>query len=90
VQTGLDELVGLSQGLAEAAQIKSLGALPLIVLSRAPDRDLDWDRKQTDLLRLASNTQQPFADGSGHNIQADQPAAPLCRDSLDSRRASTW
>jgi hypothetical protein len=54
-----------------------LGELPLIVLSRAPNRDLEWDRKQTDLLRLSSNSQHLFADRSGHNIQFDQPEAAV-------------
>jgi pimeloyl-ACP methyl ester carboxylesterase len=76
-QTGLDEFVGMSQGAAEAAAVTSLGEVPLIVLSRAPNRDLDWDRKQTDLLRLSSNSQQVFADRSGHNIQLDQPEAAV-------------
>jgi pimeloyl-ACP methyl ester carboxylesterase len=76
-QTGLDEFLGLSQGAAEASAVNSFGGLPLIVLSRAPDRDLDWDRKQTDLLRLSSNSQQLFADRSGHNIQFDQPEAAV-------------
>ncbi|MBV9328812.1 MAG: alpha/beta hydrolase [Chloroflexi bacterium] len=74
-QTGLDEFVGMSQGAAEAGAVTSLGELPLIVLSRAPNRDLDWDRKQTDLLRLSSNSQHLFADRSGHNIQLDEPEA---------------
>jgi pimeloyl-ACP methyl ester carboxylesterase len=76
-QTGLDEFLGMSQGAAEAGAVKSFGALPLIVLSRAPDHDLDWDRKQTDLLRLSSNSQQLFAEHSGHNIQLDQPEAAV-------------
>ena len=76
-QAGLDELLGLSQGAAEASAVKSFGGLPLIVLSRAPGRDLDWDRKQTDLLRLSSNSQQLFADRSGHNIQVDEPQAAV-------------
>jgi len=76
-QTGLDEFVGMSQGAAEADAVKSFGALPLIVLSRAPNRDLDWDRKQTDLLKLSSNSEQLFADRSGHNIQMDQPEAAV-------------
>jgi pimeloyl-ACP methyl ester carboxylesterase len=76
-QTGVDEFVGMSQGAAEANAVKSLGALPLIVLSRAPDRDPEWDRKQTDLLRLSSNSQHLFADRSGHNIQLDQPEAAV-------------
>jgi pimeloyl-ACP methyl ester carboxylesterase len=76
-QAGLDEFLGLSQGASEAGAVTSLGELPLIVLSRAPNRDLEWDRKQTDLLRLSSNSQQLFADRSGHNIQADQPEAAV-------------
>jgi hypothetical protein len=59
--TGLDEFLGLSQGAVEASAVNSLGALPLIVLSRAPNRDLDWDRKQTNLLSLSSNSQQLFS-----------------------------
>jgi pimeloyl-ACP methyl ester carboxylesterase len=75
-QAGLDEFLGLSQGAAEASAVKSFGGLPLIVLSRAPG-DLVWDRKQTDLLRLSSNSQQLFADRSGHNIQLDRPEAAV-------------
>jgi pimeloyl-ACP methyl ester carboxylesterase len=77
VQTGVDEFVGMSQGAAEAGAVTSLGELPLIVLSRAPDRDLEWDRKQSDLLGLSSNSQHLFADRSGHNIQLDQPEAAV-------------
>jgi pimeloyl-ACP methyl ester carboxylesterase len=76
-QTGLDEFLGMSQGAAEAGAVTSFGEVPLIVLSRAPGRDLEWDRKQTDLLRLSSNSQQLFADKSGHNIQMDQPEAAV-------------
>ena len=76
-QTGVDEFLGLSQGAAEASAVTSLGELPLIVLSRAPNRDLDWDRKQTDYLRLSSNSQQLFAEHSGHNIQLDEPEAAV-------------
>jgi len=76
-QTGLDEFLGMSQGAAEAGAVTSLGELPVIVLSRAPNRDLDWDRKQTELLRLSSNSQQLFAERSGHNIQLEQPEAAV-------------
>ena len=76
-QTGLDEFLGMSQGAAEAGAVTSFGELPLIVLSRAPNRDLEWDRKQTDLLGLSSNSQQLFAERSGHNIQLDQPEAAV-------------
>jgi pimeloyl-ACP methyl ester carboxylesterase len=76
-QTGLDEFLGMSQGAAEAGAVTSFGELPLIVLSRAPNRDMDWDRKQSDLLRLSSNSQQLFAEHSGHAIQLDQPEAAV-------------
>jgi pimeloyl-ACP methyl ester carboxylesterase len=76
-KTGLDEFVGLSQGAGEAAAVTSFGDLPLVVLSRAPNRDLDWDRKQNDLLGLSSNSQHVFAEHSGHNIQLDEPEAAV-------------
>jgi pimeloyl-ACP methyl ester carboxylesterase len=76
-QTGLNEFLGMSQGAAEAGAVTSFGELPLIVLSRAPNRDLEWDRKQTDLLRLSSHSQHMFAEKSGHNIQLDQPEAAV-------------
>jgi pimeloyl-ACP methyl ester carboxylesterase len=76
-QTGMDEFLGMSQGAAEAGAITNLGELPLIVLSRAPNRDLEWDRKQTDLLRLSANSRQLFAQHSGHNIQLDEPEAAV-------------
>jgi hypothetical protein len=73
----LDEFLGMSQGAVEAGAVTSFGELPLIVLSRAPNRDLEWDRKQTDLLRLSSRSQQLFAQHSGHNIQLDEPEAAV-------------
>ena len=76
-QTSLDEFVGLPQGLVEAGEVASLGAVPLIVLSRGPDQNVDWQRTQSDLLRLSSNSQQLFAERSGHNVQVDQPAAAV-------------
>jgi hypothetical protein len=76
-QTGLDEFLGLSQGAAEAGAVTSFGELPLIVLSSTPGRDLEWDRKQSDFLRLSSTSQQLFADHSGHNIQLDEPEAAV-------------
>jgi pimeloyl-ACP methyl ester carboxylesterase len=77
VQTSLDEFVGVSQGLAEASQVTSLGAVPLIVLSRGPDQDLDWQRKQTELVGLSSDSEHLFAEQSGHNVHIDQPAAAV-------------
>ena len=73
----MDETVGLAQSLAEASGVQSLGALPIIVLSRGRDQDQGWQRKQSELLQLSSNSSQEWADESGHNIQVDQPAAAV-------------
>jgi hypothetical protein len=34
-----------------------------------------WPEWQTELLQLSSNSQQLFAENSGHNIQFDEPEA---------------
>ena len=73
VQGTLDEGRGLPDSLAQAGAVTSFGAVPLIVLSRGRDQDQEWQRLQTDLLRLSSNSQQLIADKSGHNVQLDQP-----------------
>lgn len=77
VQTALDEGMGMSESFARTGAITSLGAVPLIVLSRGLDREADWDRWQTELLDLSSKSQQLIADQSGHNIEIDQPAAAV-------------
>jgi len=77
IQTTLDEGQGMPQSLAQAGAVTSFGALPLIVLSRGTGQDQDWQKFQTDLLHLSSNSQQLFADHSGHNIQLDQPKAAV-------------
>jgi hypothetical protein len=59
--------------LAQADAVKSLGDVPLIVLSRGLDLQPDWQRGQAELLRLSSNSQGLVADKSAHNIQLDQP-----------------
>jgi hypothetical protein len=75
----LDEGKAMPESLAQAGAVKSFGALPLIVLSRGltVDPDQDWQRMQTELLGLSSNSQQLFADKSGHSIQLDQPEAAV-------------
>ena len=79
LQTWLDEGKGMPESLAQAGVVKSLGALPLIVLSSGlkVSEDQDWQRMQTELLELSSSSQQLFADNSGHNIQIDQPEAAV-------------
>src|SRR5919199_1773227 len=66
VQTTLDESMGLGEGLRQAGAVTSLGAAPLIVLSRGLDQRQDWQQQQTELLGLSSNSQHVVATESGH------------------------
>ena len=79
LQAGIDEGKGMPDSLTEAGAVKSFGAVPLIVLSRGviPGQDQEWQRMQTELLELSSNSQQLFADKSGHSIHLDQPEAAV-------------
>ena len=55
----------------------TLGALPLIVLSRGKDQDAKHTAAQTNLLQLSRNSQQLFAEQSGHPIMIEQPEAAV-------------
>jgi pimeloyl-ACP methyl ester carboxylesterase len=77
VQTFTDEGMGMSEGGAQARAVTSLGALPLIVLSRGKDQDAKHTAAQTDLLQFSTDSQQLFADQSGHPIMIDQPEAAV-------------
>ena len=67
------EGAGVPISLSQAAEVTSLGDLPLTVVSRGLDPDAKWQRMQADLLRLSSDSRQIIADESGHNVQLDQP-----------------
>ncbi len=58
----MDEGKGMSEGGAQARAVTSLGALPLIVLSRGKDQDAKHTAAQTGLLQLSTDSQQFFAD----------------------------
>jgi pimeloyl-ACP methyl ester carboxylesterase len=79
LQAGIDESKGIPDSLAQAGAVRTFGALPLIVLSRGlvPGKDQEWQQWQTELLDLSSNSQQLFADKSGHSIHLDQPEAAV-------------
>jgi hypothetical protein len=77
VQTFTDEGMGMSEGGAQARAVTSLGALPLIVLSRGKDQDAKHTAAQTGLLQLSTDSQQLFADHSGHPIMIEQPEAAV-------------
>lgn len=74
-QATLDEGTGMSQSFAQAGAVTSLGAVPLIVLSRGLDQEQSWQTRQTELLHLSSDSEQLIAEKSRHNIQLEQPAA---------------
>jgi len=77
VQTALDEARGMTEGGAQARSVSTLGSLPLIVLSRGKDLDEESAASQARYLQLSSNSQQLFADQSGHAIQIEQPDAAV-------------
>ncbi len=77
VQTYLDEGMGISEGAAQARAVTTLGALPLIVLSRGKDMDAESAASQARYLQLSTDSQQLIADQSGHRIMIEQPEAAV-------------
>jgi pimeloyl-ACP methyl ester carboxylesterase len=75
VQTYLDEGRGMSEGGAQARSVTTLGALPLIVLSRGKDMDAESAASQARYLQLSTYSQHLIADQSGHHIMIEQPEA---------------
>jgi pimeloyl-ACP methyl ester carboxylesterase len=76
-QEWVDEFVSVQVSSAQAAAVSSFGDLPLIVLTAALNQQDGWQTLQTELLLLSSNSQQMFADKSGHNMEIDQPEAAV-------------
>jgi pimeloyl-ACP methyl ester carboxylesterase len=76
-ETFLDEGMGMPEGGAQARAVTTLGALPLIVLSRGKDQDPAWAASQAGYLQLSTDSQQLFADQSGHRIMIEQPEAAV-------------
>jgi pimeloyl-ACP methyl ester carboxylesterase len=77
VQTQWDEFIGMSEGGAQARAVTTLGALPLIVLSAGLEETADHTASQAGFLLLSTNSQQLFADQSGHRIMIEQPEAAV-------------
>ena len=77
VQTVLDEFIGIAEGGMQARAVTTLSDLPLIVLSRGKDQSADWTASQASFLKLSSDSQQIFADQSGHSIHIEQPEAAV-------------
>jgi pimeloyl-ACP methyl ester carboxylesterase len=68
------EFLGISAGIAEAAGVRSLGDLPVTVLTAGGNPDPAWPAKQADLLRLSSRSTQVVSESSGHNVHLERPA----------------
>jgi len=76
-QTLTDEFIGMSEGGAQARVVTTLGALPLIVLSRGKDMDAESAASQERYLQLSTDSQHLIADQSGHRIMIEQPQAAV-------------
>jgi len=77
LQATANESQGMPAAGAQAAAVKSFGDLPLIVLTARLNDLPEWPAWQTELLQLSSNSQQVFAENSGHNVQAEEPEAAI-------------
>jgi pimeloyl-ACP methyl ester carboxylesterase len=72
-----DEFIGMSEGGAQARTVTTLGALPLIVLSRGKSMDADSTASQARYLKLSTDSLHLIADQSDHRIMIEQPEAAI-------------
>jgi pimeloyl-ACP methyl ester carboxylesterase len=89
-EAAAEEYASVNESAAQirAAQITTLGDIPLVVLTRGVPADSDllglseeqarqgeavWDELQAELVTLSSNGMQVIAEESGHFVQLDQP-----------------
>lgn len=77
LQTTANEYQGASAAGAQAAAVETFGDLQLIVLTARLNNLPGWPEWQSELLQLSSNSQQLFAENSGHNVQVDEPDAAI-------------
>ncbi len=77
VQALIDDSRGMPAAGVQASAVKSFGDLPLIVLTAKLNDMPGWPEWQTELLQLSSDSQQLFAENSGHNIEFDEPDAAV-------------
>lgn len=77
MQALIDDSLGMPAAGVQASAVKSFGDLPLIVLTARLNDKPGWQVWQTELRQLSSNSQQLFAENSGHNIEFDEPEAAV-------------
>jgi pimeloyl-ACP methyl ester carboxylesterase len=75
VQTFWDEAQGMSEGVAQARAVSTLGELPIIVLSRGKGMDDESAASQARYLQLSTKSLHLVADQSDHGIMIEQPKA---------------
>ena len=80
--TFVEERDALSTSLKQVEEVTSLGAKPLVVLSRDPDPTVGWgtvenraawEQMQEELSRLSTQGRQTTVKGATHYIQDDRP-----------------
>jgi len=77
IQALMDDSQGMPAAGAQASTVQTFGDVPLIVLTAKLNDIPGWQEWQTELLKLSSNSQQLFAENSGHNIEFDEPDAAV-------------
>jgi pimeloyl-ACP methyl ester carboxylesterase len=77
LQATTNESQGMPASGVQASAVRSFGDLPLIILTARLNDIPSWPEWQTELLQLSSNSQQLFAENSGHNVQFDEPEAAV-------------
>lgn len=87
VRAGVDDLhamMDVSGQLEQAGEVGSLGALPLVIVTRgkpdrgwSPSQAAEWEAAQARLASLSRRSVRITAERSGHNVPYDQPTAFL-------------
>jgi pimeloyl-ACP methyl ester carboxylesterase len=78
LQAVTDEMQGMPASATQVEAVKTIGNMPLIVLtSRSNHNPSGWQAWQAELPKLSSNSQQLFAEKGGHNIEIDEPEAAV-------------
>ncbi|MFN0283946.1 MAG: alpha/beta fold hydrolase [Kineosporiaceae bacterium] len=94
LRSTIDEYVQGSTSMQEAAELRSLGDIPLFVLTAGSGSAETWFANQDKLARLSTNSAHRVVDGATHEmLVADQTAAAstvtAIRDVVSSVRTGT-
>lgn len=68
---------------ANALELGSLGDMPLMVVSRGINLDYEWNKYQSDLATLSTNSHHIMIDGANHGaLVFDQKYARMVNDAI--------